>query len=751
MWDQMPNVIVTLKGSGPANAKNALLYSAHFDTATLSPGATDNTMAVACLLEVLEVLAHSAQGTRDFVAAFVNGEESGLLGAHHMTTDNITYPGIGSFINLDGTPGDKSILFRTTGGWMDYMYMAAPHPLGFSAGQDIFNLGLIKSDTDWSVYKITRQGLDFATFSHRQSYHTQEDTTIVPGAPQFLGDNLLAIALKIISLERDSEVERKTPKGEQHVFFSFLNSGFAVYTRSAAIGIHVTITLLLFITLVLVVVHRIIRWKDAFQFAAAPPLRILGLGTLLNFVTFLFILVVMILGMIFTWYFARWFAWGNTKYGVWAFVFPAMTAFISAQWLIMRIETHLKVVVEVSRLQLLWGNAVLMLLLLIATLPITIKGIGSTYLVYLSCSTVFLQLIIQHVFYILGYMSDDKSDYIPLASDEHMTLLSRNAMGYSAGHNVVDEQEHVKTHEPKVDSKTTHFMWLIIFIVGVAPLIFFTDIIPLLFALASGSIPTPVFAGITMIIVYLIGIHFMMATRRAGHLGVVAIVLLIVSIAVFFSLTMIGRTNFHRHSPYPVFSNSTDGSLTVTAIENFYPSITTMLNKLPEFHPPGGKWVWLKQKTSHKVVISPARPMAVNTRPMTCQQLPSTNTTRFQLTVMAENSQFNKFYAPGSCSSFSITLPGQTITWDRPYSSTVQNGRSPFEILLHNPTLIGNASWSVEFSGPPGRYDHHAGWTDPAALVGYTELANSFKKAGFISFFGLGSPLHWKTESIITP
>lgn len=744
LWDRMPNVVVTLKGTGPADAKNALLMSAHYDTVTLSPGATDNTLAVSCLIEALEVLSHSAKGQRDLIIAFVNGEESGLLGAHHMLSDPTSFPNVGTFINIDGTPGDKSILFRSTGGWMDFVYGAVPRPLGFVIGQDIFNLGVIHSDTDWSVYKTVRAGLDWATFSHRQSYHTQNDDHIIAGVPQYLGDNIVAIALRVIGLEQNSELERKSKTEEPHVYFSFLNAGFAVYSMGASLAIHITITAVLFVTLFAVIVHRVIRWKDAFQFAAAPPLRILGLGVLFNFATLVFVFLVAFGCMAFSWFIARFFAWGNTEFGVWAFALPAMTAFIFAQWVIMRIEQSFKVVVEVSRLHLLWGHAVIVLVILIASVVLSVKKVGSTYLIYLSFATIFAQLIIHHIFYLWGYMSDDKSDYIPLASEEHMALLSRNALGYGVTNSTIEEEDHVKSHRPKVDSKTTHFMWFIIFLVGIVPLLFLADILPLLFALVSGSAPSAAYAVLVSIVVYFIGIPFMMTTRRAGHLGVVAVVLTVISLAIFFSFTMVGRNDFRKQSPFSVNGNSYDGTLNINAILDFQPSTHAMLQKLKASFNIGGFEFTSK---SHRTVSAGVHAVNISSTISTAVMPNVTN--GYTISNVAPNSQYHIFTSPDVCSQFTLQIGGKTITWSPTLASQPDPGftSTVFEIMLHNPTLIGDEGWTLGFKGTSGLYHSRSGWTNADALVGFPALVKAFKDAGYISFMGQGTGFHWLQKS----
>lgn len=59
---------------------DAVLFSAHFDSASTAPGATDDGVAVATLLQMLTYLSEN-QPRRSAVFNINNGEENGLAGA----------------------------------------------------------------------------------------------------------------------------------------------------------------------------------------------------------------------------------------------------------------------------------------------------------------------------------------------------------------------------------------------------------------------------------------------------------------------------------------------------------------------------------------------------------------------------------------------------------------------------------------------------------------------------------------------
>lgn len=60
---------------------DGVLFSAHFDSVSTAPGATDDGMGVATLLSLVDYFAKN-QPKRTVVFNINNGEEDGLYGAH---------------------------------------------------------------------------------------------------------------------------------------------------------------------------------------------------------------------------------------------------------------------------------------------------------------------------------------------------------------------------------------------------------------------------------------------------------------------------------------------------------------------------------------------------------------------------------------------------------------------------------------------------------------------------------------------
>ena len=97
------NILVKIDGTdAPAVDSDGVLFSAHYDSVSSAPGATDNGMSVATLLQLVEYFAHpERRPRRTAVFLFNNGEEDGLHGAtvyFKHPWSNLTR----SFINLEG-------------------------------------------------------------------------------------------------------------------------------------------------------------------------------------------------------------------------------------------------------------------------------------------------------------------------------------------------------------------------------------------------------------------------------------------------------------------------------------------------------------------------------------------------------------------------------------------------------------------------------------------------------------------------
>ncbi|HET7452069.1 MAG TPA: M28 family peptidase, partial [Thermoanaerobaculia bacterium] len=187
------NVVVERPGEA---GRKAVLFSAHYDSVSAGPGASDDGMGVAALVEVARAL-RAAPLRRPTVFLIDDGEEQGLLGARAFA-DSREATGILADVNLEarGTSG-PSFLFETSEGdrWLARLFSRLPHPATSSLFATIYRA--MPNDTDLTVFRAHRiAGINFACIGGVVRYHTPRDDVAHADLRtlQHHGENALAMA-----------------------------------------------------------------------------------------------------------------------------------------------------------------------------------------------------------------------------------------------------------------------------------------------------------------------------------------------------------------------------------------------------------------------------------------------------------------------------------------------------------------------------------------------------------------------------
>lgn len=245
-YQDIQNVQIRLEGT----QDSTLLINSHFDTVPVSPGASDAGIMVMVMLETIRVLTKSAAIPRHNIVFLFNGaEETGLKGAHAFITQHPWRHNITGLINLDSTgAGGKEILFQAgpDSPWMAKTYAKyAPHPYASSMGEELFQMNLIPSDTDFRIFRDYGgvKGLDLAYSYNGYVYHTKYDNieNIPFGTYQHTGANVVALARAMGNAEELDLGAELVSDGS--VFFDYATWFAISYSKLVSIIVNILVGL----------------------------------------------------------------------------------------------------------------------------------------------------------------------------------------------------------------------------------------------------------------------------------------------------------------------------------------------------------------------------------------------------------------------------------------------------------------------------------------------------------------------------
>jgi predicted small lipoprotein YifL len=169
------NVIATIPSTAPGPQ---LLLNAHYDSTPTGPGAGDDGLGVAVLLEVGSILSQNPP-PRPVILLFNEGEEFGLNGAHAFMRGPYVRR-VNSLINIDNRGVTGPALMHETsdpdGAAIAIYAGATRRPYANSISSDFAKL--IPNYTDVTVFKPSGWTLlDYGIIGNETRYHSPGDTT----------------------------------------------------------------------------------------------------------------------------------------------------------------------------------------------------------------------------------------------------------------------------------------------------------------------------------------------------------------------------------------------------------------------------------------------------------------------------------------------------------------------------------------------------------------------------------------------
>ena len=240
------------------NKLGAVLLACHYDSVPYGPGASDDGVAVAAVLEIAAMVQSNGWQGRDLIFLFSDGEEYGLLGAGAFVEENDLVDEIEFVVNLEarGTSG-PSLMFQTSSDSAQMVSLFSDvvlRPVTSSIFEEIYKR--LPNDTDFTIFRdqAGMRGFNFAFIRDANNYHTPNDNlqNADRGSLQHHGENAWALVQALSRFPAEPKTNRK------FVYFDWF--GNAVIRWRADYSLKVSILIL-----ILFIGSRFVEnWKSGF-------------------------------------------------------------------------------------------------------------------------------------------------------------------------------------------------------------------------------------------------------------------------------------------------------------------------------------------------------------------------------------------------------------------------------------------------------------------------------------------------------
>jgi hypothetical protein len=212
------NIVAT---RGEFGGSDAVMLAAHYDSVPAGPGASDDGVGVANLLEIARVLSVMPAPKHPIVLLVTDGEEAGLLGASLFTREHPLAKRIWAAVNMDtrGVSG-ASLMFETgtANAWLMRLYgRSTLEPITNSLCYVIYKT--LPNNTDFTIFKAASyQGFNLAFIGDVAYYHTPLDNfeSASPTTMQHQGANALS---GLLALANATDL---SPPAADSLFFDVL-------------------------------------------------------------------------------------------------------------------------------------------------------------------------------------------------------------------------------------------------------------------------------------------------------------------------------------------------------------------------------------------------------------------------------------------------------------------------------------------------------------------------------------------------
>jgi len=253
------NIVGRLYGTGNSQA---VLLVAHYDSVNHSPGASDDGIGVATILETVRAIEAGPRLQNDVIVLFTDGEEIGLLGAELFTSSHPWAKEARVALNFEARGDSGTVLmFETSNNsrWLiDEFSASVPRPAGSSLLCNIYKQ--LPNDTDFTLLRRSGlEGMNFAIGERLEAYHSSMDIVqnLHEASLQQMGDAALSLAR---DLGNSKLVEHGGRSGDD-IFFDLLGLMLVRYPLRWALPLQVGLNIAILVALALAHQRGLLRGR----------------------------------------------------------------------------------------------------------------------------------------------------------------------------------------------------------------------------------------------------------------------------------------------------------------------------------------------------------------------------------------------------------------------------------------------------------------------------------------------------------